>query len=164
MFNFESEESSMHLESEHFIVDQVKHSDKDNLKLLEDSRPWAKIIKEAQNVISDKDKSDYFEELWEHYQSKKYFWCIYRRDAQFCGVIQLDKNSNMEYQLYIQLMDNAPIEDFGTELFDDLIEEIVQESGAKHLEFELWDDADRSKIIFEELGTDVTDGEWQYDC
>ena len=21
-----------------------------------------------------------FEELWEHYQSKKYFWCIYRRD------------------------------------------------------------------------------------
>jgi hypothetical protein len=34
------------------------HSDKGNLKLLEDSRPWAKIIKEAQNVISDKDKSD----------------------------------------------------------------------------------------------------------
>lgn len=50
------------------------------------------------------------------------------------------------------------------ELFEDLIEEIVQESGAKHLEFELWDDADRSKIIFEELGIDVTDGEWQYDC
>ena len=164
MFNFESEESSMHLESEHFMVDQVKHSDKDNLKLLEDSRPWAKIIKETQNVISDKDKSDYFEELWEHYKGKKYFWCIYRRDAQFCGVIQLDKNSNMEYQLYIQLMDNAPIEDFGTELFEDLIEEIVQESGAKHLEFELWDAADRSKIIFEELGIDLTDGEWQYDC
>ena len=87
----------MYLESEHFIVDKVKYTDKDNLKLLEDSRPWAKIIKEAQNVISDKDKSDYFEELWEHYQSKKYFWCIYRRDAQFCGVIQLDnKNSNMD--------------------------------------------------------------------
>lgn len=50
------------------------------------------------------------------------------------------------------------------ELFEDLMEEIVQESGAKHLEFELWDDADRSKIIFEELGIDVTDGEWQYDC
>ena len=57
----------MYLESEHFIVDKVKYTDKDNLKLLEDSRPWAKIIKEAQNVISDKDKSDYFEELWEHY-------------------------------------------------------------------------------------------------
>ena len=70
----------------------------------------------------------------------------------------------MEYQLYIQLMDNAPIEDFGTELFEDLIEEIVQESGAKHLEFELWDATDRSKIIFEELGIDLTDGEWQYDC
>lgn len=70
----------MHLESEHFIVDKVKHNDKENLKLLEESRPWAKIIKEVQNVIPDKDKSDYFEELWEHYQSKKYFWCIYRRD------------------------------------------------------------------------------------
>ena len=44
------------------------------------------------------------------------------------------------------------------------MDEIVQESGAKHLEFELWDDADRSKIIFEELGIDLTDGEWQYDC
>ena len=71
--------------------------------------------------------------------------------------VRLDKNSDMEYQLYIQLMDNVPIEGFG-------MEEIVQESGAKHLEFELWDDADRSKIIFEELGIDVTDGEWQYDC
>lgn len=79
MFNFESEKSSMHLESEHFMVDQVKHSDKDNLKLLEDSRPWAKIIKEAQNVISDKDKSDYFEELREHYKGKKYFWCILQK-------------------------------------------------------------------------------------
>ena len=78
--------------------------------------------------------------------------------------VRLDKNSDMEYQLYIQLMDNVPIEGFGIELFEDLIEQIVQESGAKHLEFELWDDADRSKIIFEELGIDVTDGEWQYDC
>ena len=50
------------------------------------------------------------------------------------------------------------------ELFEDLMEKIVQESGAKHLEFELWDDTDRSKIIFEELGIDLTDGEWQYDC
>ena len=41
----------------------------------------------------------------------------------------------MEYQLYIQLMDNAPIEGFGTELFEDLMEEIVQESGAKHLNY-----------------------------
>ena len=76
-------EISMHLESEHFIVDQVKHSDKNNLKLLEDSRPWAKIIKEAQNVISDKDKSDYFEELWEHYQSKKYFGAFIEEMGNF---------------------------------------------------------------------------------
>lgn len=142
----------------------MKRTNKDNLKLLEELRPWAKIIKEAQNATSDMNKLDYFEELWEHYQSKEYFWCIYRRDGQFCGAIQLDKNSDAEYQLYIQLMDNAPIEGFGTELFEDLIEEIVQESGAKHLEFELWDDTDRSKIIFEELGIAITDGEWQYDC
>ena len=84
--------------------------------------------------------------------------------GNFCGVIQLDKNSDTEYQLYIQLMDNAKIEGFGTELFEDLIEKIVQQSGAKHLEFELWDAADRSKMIFDELGIDLTDGEWQYDC
>ena len=70
----------------------------------------------------------------------------------------------MEYQLYIQLMDNAKIEGLGTELFEDLIEEIVQTSGAKHLEFELWDAVDRSKMIFDELGIDLTDGEWQYGC
>lgn len=73
---FYERESCMHLESEHFIVDQVKHTDKGNLKLLEDSRRWTPIIKETQNVISDKDKSDYFEEPWEYYQSKEYFWCI----------------------------------------------------------------------------------------
>ena len=61
-------------------------------------------------------------------------------------------------------MDNAKIERFGTELFEDLIEEIVQESEAEHLEFKLWDDVDRSKTIFDELGIDMTDGEWQYDC
>ena len=124
----------MHLESEHFIVDKVKHTDKENLKLLEESRPWAKIIQEAQNVISDKDKSDYFEELWEHYKGKKYFWCIYRRDGQFCGVIQLDnKNSNMEYQFYIQLMDNAKIEGLGTELLRILLKRLF-----RRLELNIW--------------------------
>ena len=31
--------------------------------------------------------------------------------------VRLDKNSDMEYQLYIQLMDNVPIEGFGIEHF-----------------------------------------------
>ena len=44
------------------------------------------------------------------------------------------------------------------ELFEDLMEKIVQDSGAKHLEFELRDAKDRSKIIFEDLGIDITDG------
>lgn len=73
----------MHLESKYFIVDKVKYTDKDNLKLLEDSRPWAKIIKEAQNVISDKDKSDYFEELWEHYQGKEFLGVFTERMDSF---------------------------------------------------------------------------------
>lgn len=73
----------MHLESKHFIVDKVKYTDKDNLKLLEDSRPWAKIIKEVQNVISDKDKSDYFEELWEHYQGKEFLGVFTERMDSF---------------------------------------------------------------------------------
>ena len=68
-----------------------------------------------------------------------------------------------EFWLWITRFYNAKIEGFGTELFEDFIEEIVQESGAKHLEFEFWDATDRSKIIFEELGIDLTDGEWQYD-
>ena len=31
------------------------------------------------------------------------------------------------------------------------------------MEFKLWDAVDRSKTIFDELGIDMTDGEWQYD-
>ena len=65
----------------------------------------------------------------------------------------------MEYQFYIQLMDNAKIEGLGTELLRILLKRLF-----KHLEFELWDAADRSKMIFDELGIDLTDGEWQYDC
>lgn len=49
-------------------------------------------------------------------------------------------------------------------LKEQLIERIVEKSGAKHLEFELWNDKDRSKIIFEEAGYDMTSGTWEYDC
>ena len=42
-----------------------------------------KIIKEAQNVISDKDKSDYFEELWEHYQGKEFLGVFTERMDSF---------------------------------------------------------------------------------
>lgn len=50
------------------------------------------------------------------------------------------------------------------ELFEQLIEEVVKESGAKHLEFELWNDKDRSKVIFEEAGYDMESGAWEYGC
>ena len=49
-------------------------------------------------------------------------------------------------------------------MFEQLIEEVVKESRAKHLEFELWNDKDRSKVIFEEVGYDMQSGGWQYDC
>ena len=61
-------------------------------------------------------------------------------------------------------MDGVRIEEFGTEMFSQLIDKIVEESGAEHLEFELWDENDLSKAIFEELGIDLEDGEWIYDC
>ena len=67
-----------------------------------------------------------------------------------------------KYLFYIQLMDDAKIEGFGSELFEQLIKEIVEESGAKYLEFELWNDADKSKVIFEEAGYDMTGGSWKY--
>lgn len=89
--------------------------------------------------------------------------CIYRKDGQFCGDVQLDRDSDTEYHLYIQIMDDARIEGFGTEIFSQLIDKIVEKSGAEHLEFELWDENDPSKVIFEELGIDLEDGEWAYD-
>ena len=77
--------------------------------------------------------------------------------------MQLDRDTDTEYHLYIQIMDDARIEGFGTEMFSQLIDKIVEKSGAEHLEFELWDDNDPSKVIFEELGIDLEDGEWVYD-
>lgn len=57
-----------------------------------------------------------------------FFWCIYRKDGQFCGDIQLDKDSKTEYHLYIQLVDDAKIDGFGKEFFEQIIEEVVKES------------------------------------
>ena len=32
------------------------------------------------------------------------------------------------------------------------------------MEFELWNEYDPSKIIFDEIGIELDDGEWIYDC
>ena len=34
----------MFLESDNFIIDKLQIKDKDNLRILEESRPWAKAI------------------------------------------------------------------------------------------------------------------------
>lgn len=154
----------MYLESENFIVSNLKLEDKENIKFLEESRPWAKGMLKFLDTLQGRDEFDYFEKLWIDYVKNKYFWCIYRKDGQFCGDIQLENDSKKDYHLYIQLLDDAKIEGFGKELFEKLIEEVVKESGAKHLEFELWNDKDKSKEIFEEVGYDLQCGEWQYDC
>ena len=49
-------------------------------------------------------------------------------------------------------------------VFNQLINKILAKTGAKHLEFELWNEYDPSKIIFDEIGIELDDGEWIYDC
>ena len=153
----------MFLESDNFIIDKLQNKDRDNLRILEESRPWAKAIVAFKDQLSDGNEFNYFEKLWSEYQVHDYFWCIYRKDGQFCGDVQLDRDSDTEYHLYIQIMDDARIEGFGIEMFSQFIDKIVKKSGAEHLEFELWDENDPSKVIFEELGIDLEDGGWVYD-
>ena len=154
----------MYLESKNFIVCKLELEDKECVKALEELRPWAKGMLKFKDFLLGEYGFDYFEHLWADYINKDYFWCIFRKDGQFCGDIQLDQDSETEYHFYIQIMDNAKIEGFGTELFEHLIEEIIKESGAKYLEFELWNAEDKAKVIFEEAGYDMTDGTWEYDC
>lgn len=154
----------MILESENFIIDKLQLKDKDDVRVLEESRPWAKAMFQLNDSLLDGNRVDYFDKLWREYQTQEYFWCIYRKDGQFCGDIQLDRESDTEYHLYIQIMDDVCIDGLGIELFDSLIDKIVEESGARHLEFELWNENDPSKAIFDELGIELDGGEWIYDC
>lgn len=95
------------VESDNFIVDKLQSKDKDNLRGLEESRPWVKTLLGFAEKLPGDNKFDYFESLWTEYQSNAYFWCIYRKDGQFRGDIQLDRESDTEYHLYIQIMDDG---------------------------------------------------------
>ena len=152
----------MFVESDNFIVDKLQDKDKENLRRLEESRPWAKAILEFKDKLPGGSKFNYFEELWNEYRSSSYFWCIYRKDGQFCGDVQLDRDRDTEYHLYIQILEEAKIKGFGTEIFNQLIDKIIEETGAEHLEFELWNEDDPSKVIFEELGIKLNAGHWIY--
>lgn len=88
------------------------------MKALEESRPWEKGMLKFKVSLPGGDGVDYFEHLWATYINEAYFWCIFRKDSQFCGDIQLEQDSETEYRFYIQRMDDAKIEGFGTELFE----------------------------------------------
>ena len=88
------------------------------MRILEESRPWAKTILAFKDQLPGGNEFNYFEKLWSEYQAHDYFWCIYRKDGQFCGDVQLDRDSDTEYHLYIQIMDDARIEGCRTDFAD----------------------------------------------
>ncbi|MBQ4069194.1 MAG: hypothetical protein IJC76_08085 [Lachnospiraceae bacterium] len=54
----------MYLESKNFIVRKLETEDKDNIKALEEARPWAKGILKDKELLYGKDRFDYFEHLY----------------------------------------------------------------------------------------------------
>lgn len=153
----------MNIESVNFIVRNLCVEDKDNIRKLEYSRPWAKgiltLADELKEItLSQKEKFDYFENLWTQYQKEKYFWIIERKDGMFCGDVQIDKDSEDEAHLYIQLLDEADITGFGSELFETIVEKIADMSGIRTFYVELWNEADKSKVVYTEAGYDIKNG------
>lgn len=157
----------MNIESENFIVRNMDMSDKENMRKLELSRPWAKgIVKfadELKEVTLSKEEFDYFENLWSCYQKEKYFWVIERKPGIFCGDIQLDIDSDNETHLYIQLLDEANIKGFGAELFDITVENIADTSGIRKFYVELWNETDKSKNVYTEAGYELEEGYLEID-
>lgn len=153
----------MYLEGKNYIVRNLKPEDKHNIMTLEESRPWAKNMLKFANFLPSGNTQNYFEDLWKDYVTEQFFWCIYRKDGSFCGDIQLDKDGEEEFHFYIQLMDDAEIEGFGTELFGQLLTEVAKISRAKYLYIELWNEEDRSKLIYEEAGYEIKNGQLEID-
>ena len=153
----------MNIESKNFIVRNLCVEDKDNIRKLEYSRPWAKgiltLADELKEITSSqKEKFDYFESLWTQYQKEKYFWIIECKSGMFCGDVQIDIDSENEAHLYIQLLDEADITGFGSELFETIVEKIAGMSGIRNFYVELWNDADKSKVVYTESGYDIKNG------
>lgn len=53
----------MYLESENFIVSSLKLEDKENIRDLEKSRSWTKVILKFIDALPGGDRFDYFEKL-----------------------------------------------------------------------------------------------------
>lgn len=76
----------------------------------------------------------------------------------FCGDVQIDIDSENEAHLYIQLLNEAVITGFGSEIFETTVEKIAGMSGIRNFYVELWNDADKSKIVYTEAGYDIKNG------
>lgn len=59
------------------IANKLQIKDKDNLNVLEKSRPWAKTILAFKDQLPGGNEFNYFEKLWSEYQAHDYFWCVY---------------------------------------------------------------------------------------
>lgn len=158
----------MNIESENFIVRNLCIGDKENVRKLEYSRPWVRGLlalaeKLKEITSSQKEKFDYFESLWTQYQKEKYFWIIEHKSGMFCGDVQIDIDSENEAHLYIQLLDEADITGFGSELFENIVEKIADMSGIRNFYVELWNDADKSKFVYTEAGYDIKNGYLEVD-
>jgi RimJ/RimL family protein N-acetyltransferase len=159
----------VNLESKNFLVRTLTSEDKEPLRELENTRPWAKgmlkMIEELKEITDATDEdTDFFEKLWNDYIKSEYFWVIERKPGTFCGDIQLDIDSEHEAHFYIQLLDDADISSFGSELFDAVIDCISHESAIQNFYIELWNEEDRSKQIYEEAGYVLEGGCLEIDC
>jgi RimJ/RimL family protein N-acetyltransferase len=153
----------MEFQSENFVVRGLHNDDKENMRVLEWSRPWVKPFRDLMDhlteVTASGEQEHYFEGLWNDYQKEPYLGIIERKPGIFCGDIQIDMDaSENEAHLYIQLLENANIAGFGTELFETVIEYISKKMGVKTFYVELWNEADKSKEVYTEAGYSIENG------
>ena len=67
----------MYLESKNFIVRKLELKDREYIKALEESRPWAKGMLKFKDSLLGGDGFDYFEHLWAEYMNENYFVSIF---------------------------------------------------------------------------------------
>lgn len=155
----------MRLESENFIVRKMEESDKENVYLLEISRPWMKYLHDFKDELENATgkKADIFEELFESYINSNTYWVIERKPNTYIGSVTIDKDGKYEAFLYIQVLDDANVDGFGKELFDNVIDNIAHDFLITTFYVDLWNEADRSKQIYQEAGYKMKNGHLEID-
>ena len=143
----------------------MEESDKENVYLLEISRPWMKYLHDLKDELENATgkKADIFEELFESYINSNTYWVIERKPNTYIGSVTIDRDGKYEAFLYIQVLDDANIDGFGKELFDDVIDNIAHEFLITTFYIDLWNEADRSKQIYQEAGYKMKNGHLEID-